>query len=478
MIKIIIGSVFFLTVFSIFFGNAFFGWSNLYMGILILIYFVLQIIFAIGNQILYKKISNKEYKDIDYPTISFNIVGYREDPVYWEKCLESIKHVDYPKDKLNCICAVVDGDKEEDVYMKEMFEEIFNDYETYFGLIESKTKCILLEHGGKRSVMYHGFKYIKNNYPSNQYIIVIDSDTILKKDSVKELVKGIDWNDLNGCGTGSLKIFNRKNLLTRIVHSRYGFAFDIERGAMSFVGCMNCCSGPFSIYRQELLDNELLDYFLYQKYCEVRVGPGDDRHLTNLILYKGYRSIQTSHAIAYTESPEMFKRFVLQQLRWSRSFYRELIWQIRAIPKQHCYLIVITTYETLFPFFILLSIMSQLYIEYPLSFILRRVIYAVGILVIRTLMLMIFKRGDIKYLFNICYFPMYFLLLLPVKMYALCTCYKMGWVTSDRKNLMFLYNTVENFLILGFVGIWIGMLVWCVLQVRHETLTNPFETYF
>lgn len=455
MIKFILGLLFFSGVFSLFVGNVFFHWSNLYMGALILVYFGLQVYFAISNTFLYYKIAKEDIylTDEEYPTIAFNIVGYRENADYWKRCLESIRDLDYPRSRVSGIYAFVDGNEEDDAYMKDVFETVFLEE------ADDTCRCFLLTHGGKRHVMYNGFHHIKKHHPHNEYTIVIDSDTILEKDSVLHLVKAIHWNRLNGCGTGSLKIFNRKNMLTKIVHSRYGFAFDIERGAMSYVGCMNCCSGPFSIYKQRLLDDDLLDNFMNQKYCGRTVGPGDDRHLTNLILEKGYRSIQTPYAIAYTESPEIFSRFLQQQLRWMRSFYRETVWQVRAIPKQHIYLIVITTYEVLFPFFILMSMMSQLYERYTFSFAIHRVIYATGILFLRTMMLLCFQRGDMKYIFNICYFPLYFLFLLPIKIYALLSCYQMQWITSDRRKII-LYNKLENGMISAFVCCWIGLLGW------------------
>lgn len=459
ILKLLLGTIFFGGVLTLFVGNLFFHWSNMYMGALILVYFGLQVCFAIANHGLYKRIAfHDHYLTMEeYPMIAFNIVGYRENAEYWRKCLSSIRQIDYPSERISGVFAFVDGNEQEDEYMETIFDEVFS---TEYAR-EYDTNCILLPHGGKRHVMYHGFHYIKKYYPLNEYVIVIDSDTILNKDSVRQLVKSIHWNRWNGCGTGSLKIFNRNNWLTKVVHSRYGFAFDIERGAMSYVGCMNCCSGPFSIYRQRLLDDRLLHDFLHQTYFGRQVGPGDDRHLTNLILERGYRSFQTPYAIAYTESPEVFQRFLQQQLRWMRSFYRETVWQVRAIPHQHPYLIVITTYEILFPFFILMSIVSQLYVHASLQFALHRLCYAWGILLFRTLLLLWFQNGDVKYLYNICYFPMYFLFLLPIKIYALLSCYQMQWITSDRKKIV-LYNSLENGMIATFVITWLGILGWSV----------------
>lgn len=476
VLKTIFGTGFLTMVLTFFIGNTFLEWSNSFLGVLILIYFGIQFVFAVSNFLWYKKITEDDESysnEYCFPTISFNIVGYREDPDYWTKCLLSLRDIDYPKSRINGVFAFIDGDEEDDQYMKNIFGEVLKQD------IEVGTAgccdCFLMPHKGKRHVMYEGFRYIREKFPNNEYIIVIDSDTILRPDSVRNLVKAVHWNRMNGCGTGSLKIFNRSNLLTRIVHSRYGYAFNIERGAMSYVGCMNCCSGPFSIYRQRLLDDDLLESFLTQMYCGRNVGPGDDRHLTNLILYKGFRSVQTPFAIAETESPEHFRRFLTQQLRWMRSFYREILWQIRAIPFQHFYLIIITTYELLFPFFILMSIISQIMYVWSFALVFRRFVYAMLILFVRTLLLMLFYGGDIAYIFNVCYFPMYFLFLLPTKMFALMTPYRMGWMTSDRKTVVF-YNSIETVGLFMFILIWFGALCYSVYTFRHGPFIFEFST--
>ena len=188
-LKIRLGILFPVSIVSMFISNIFFKWNDLYIGILILVYFSTQVTFAILNKKFYKKIANDE--DFKYPTISFNIVGYREDPIYWKNCLESLRDLEYPKDKISGLFAFIDGCEEEDKYMKEIFQDVFPNED---GNNEYVTDCLLLTHGGKRHVMYNGFKHIKQLFPHNDYIIVIDSDTIINSDGVTQLVKAIEWN--------------------------------------------------------------------------------------------------------------------------------------------------------------------------------------------------------------------------------------------------------------------------------------------
>jgi len=225
---------------------------------------------------------------------------------------------------------------------------------------------------------------------------------------------------------------------------------------------MNCCSGPFSIYKQELLCPDLLDDFITQTYCGQFVGPGDDRHLTNLVLCKGFYSIQTPFAIALTESPESFFRFLKQQLRWMRSFYREQLWQIKAIQYQSFYLIIITTYELTFPFFIFFSMFSHFYQDIFITTFFRRLLYASGILFLRTILLLWFKKFRPIYLFHVLYFPLYFICLLPIKLYALFSCNRMDWITSSRKQIIST-TTIDSISIMCFIFFWNSILVISVL---------------
>jgi hyaluronan synthase len=240
-------------------------------------------------------------------------------------------------------------------------------------------------------------------------------------------------DERNGCATGFLTIYNRDDgLLPKMIHARYSYAFAVERAASSYTGCMTCCSGPVSIYRLDALDELVLRRFATQRFLTQPCEPGDDRHLTNLVMAAGLKSRQTSVARAGTEAPETWNRFVSQQLRWSRSFYREMYWQLKALEQQSCYLGVITAYETIFPFVIASWIVRLLYFSASASILWRMSAVAVGVLLLRTLVLLVYCR-DARVLYNILYYPVYVVVLLPLKFYALLTVVDSRWVTASRK---------------------------------------------
>jgi len=408
-----------------------FSHHNLFLGFLIAFYFVSQVVLATIN---YSRMSQAiltiENRASDtLPGVSLLIVGYRENPDYWKNCIESILQSEYPQ--IKSIIAMIDGDEEEDVYMKDIFEETC--------LEHCKLDCVararLLPHRGKRFAMEAGFRHILESNKENEYIIVIDSDTILEKQSIQNLVACMESNLEMGCATGNIGIFNKNNWLARIIHARYAYAFTLERSAMAAVGVMNCCSGPFSIYRQAFIDSSFLEEFITQKFMGKLVGPGDDRHATLLLMARGHLSGQTPFAIATTETPDTFHRYFQQQLRWMRSFYREQFWQIRAIPTQHPYLMVITLYELFFPFFLFFSMPITFQLIPSHTVLWERFSVTLFVLCMRTVILLLFNNRRPEYLWNLCLFPIYMCGLFPIKMYALMTCGVQGWITSSRKTV-------------------------------------------
>lgn len=405
------------------------------------------------------------------PSVALLIVGYRENETYWEKCLQSILETTYPN--ISGVCAFVDGCEEEDRYMADIFQKIMLEENKFTNYVE------LLDHKGKRHALVRGYKYIMSRFPQNDYIIVVDSDTIIRPDAIGELVKCVDADDRNACATGNIQIFNLDKILAKIIHARYLFAFTVERSAQSHAGVMTCCSGPFSIFRQAFFDDDLLDDFIEEKFCGQQVHPGDDRALTCLLLERGHFSRQTPFAIVETETPDAIARYLKQQCRWSRSYVRECMKQIRAIGKHHLYLMMITIYEMLFPFLVIVSFLPTFHIIQQSGHVLvHRAITAIGVLLLRTIILMAFNNWDFcSCIWNLLVFPMYFVFLLPIKLYAWSTPWEQGWITSSRKTL-FSKNNLDVFMIYFSVVAWNVLLALCMyFRFSHTPLFAPLPVF-
>ena len=419
-----------------------------FYGLFILSYFGGQMVFTLMNR---RRVNARDIVHRYAPTCLL-IVGYREDPEYWSYCVQSAVGQKYP---LGLILICIDGNEEEDREMARVASEILLDTATM------PWKIHLCNHGGKRSAMAAGFELLREHFAHIENVVMCDSDTRLDPEAVYELVRCIGQTEDVGCATGTLRIFDT-HLMGRIVNARYAYAFDIERASMSYFGVMNCCSGPLSIYRCATVTTpEFIQEFLSQKCGGKECGPGDDRHLTAMILNRGYKSLQTHLSIGHTEAPAGILRFLKQQLRWIRSFYREMPYQIRAMGVQHWTLAFITHYEIMYPYFLIGWVVWAIAFH-PISIThaIRSVVIAIIMITIRTVFSIVVHGFDPVLAWGVIYLPLYFLFILPMKPLALITCNVMGWATTARlygKHITHL--DIDALLIVMSIVAWNGCLV-------------------
>jgi hyaluronan synthase len=442
------------------------GYFSVY-GSIMLTYFIVQTLTSYWNDCAMKtllppfssvSVSPKTLEELeDIPLeeglvkkVVLLVVGHRERPDYWKKCLVSVGQLD-PSNLLK-VYLCIDGIEEEDRPMYDMASEMLGGTTTPFEVEISRA-----EKRGKRGVMYLGIEKIRHDFrdrnENNLLVAVTDSDTELWSDALMELEKCIESHPQNGCATGLLTIYNLQDgLLPKLIYARYHYAFAMERACLSYFGCMTCCSGPLSMYRLQALPETIMKRFATQSLGGVQCEPGDDRHLTNLVMSQGYFSRQTSYAVAGTEAPETMIRFLLQQLRWSRSYYREIKWQIQCMDHQSYFLGFSTVYESLFPWFVLVWVLSVLYWPHPLKVYVQGLVLSMMILTIRTLFLF-FRFRETTTLYNFLYYFMYFLFLLPTKIFAVMTLLNNTWVTQSRDTKKWSCSQ-DAILYFGFLGVW------------------------
>lgn len=171
---------------------------------------------------------------------------------------------------------------------------------------------------GKRHGLAHGF----NRWEADVYLC-IDSDTVLEPDAVACLMPEFDDPDVHSV-TGLVLAHNRsRNLLTRLIDMRYQCAFLGERVAYSRFGSVLCACGSLVAYRGWVVRQHLED-FITQRFLGAECTYGDDRRLTYYALTEGKSVIQPA-ACAYTDVPSTLRKYLSQQLRWTKSFIRESV---------------------------------------------------------------------------------------------------------------------------------------------------------
>jgi len=361
----------------------------------------------------FNKMENKRI----HPSVAIIIPSYNENVKDLEDCVNSAISQEYPSDLK--VIVVDDGSEN-----KKAIKNIKRKY----GHLQNVIIREFIENKGKRHAQKYGFDFIGEFV---EIIVTIDSDTILAKDSVFHLVQKFADPKV-GAVTGDVRAL-KSNLLSKLIDARYWTAFNQERAAQSLFGTVLCCSGPLAAYRTSIIQ-KIKNKYVSQIFLGEKCTYGDDRHLTNLVLEQGYSVKFERNAKAFTGVPKKIRPWLKQQTRWNRSFYREMLWTIKRVISKKNYQSVYMVYDlgmqAILPFLLLISL-SIVFIfsvnEGPIH-LFGYITILSGIAMIRGSYAYLRTKERIFFLFPLYAFCHIFLLI-PVRMYALCTLRTTKWGT-------------------------------------------------
>jgi len=341
------------------------------------------------------------------------IASYNEEGRSLDPCLQSLIDQDY-SGPLN-VYVVDDASPNRDE-----LRAIYARYDALPGW------CVLLpaENRGKRHAQDAAFALCRG-----EIVVTIDSDTVVDPDGVRELVAAFA-DPTVGAVTGDVGVMNANvNLLTRLIAMRYWVAFNQERAAQSRFRSVLCCSGPLAAYRRSVLELVWTDY-TSQTFRGVPCTYGDDRHLTNLVLGAGYDTLFVPFAHAITNAPENLRSYLPQQLRWNKSFYREILWTLPFLGRRSPYMAFEVTVQTFLPLLLTLAIASALVIsiaQNPLY--LFRYAATIAVMALIRSSYALYRTRDVRFLLFVVYGFLHVTLLVPMRMRALCTLTDNRWGT-------------------------------------------------
>lgn len=451
-----------------------FNWYLTSYGLLTLSNYTAQFVFAIKNRQWVESlpVSNES------SSVAVHVVGYRENADYFRMCLESVKELTYKS--LSRIIIVVDGRDMADVYMGEIAKEVFGNacacinipellqvgsrtqykyFDKYISpYAQKQVLCVLQPHGGKRCALYTAMKI--SSFMGYQFFFNTDSDTILPPGILQPMVDAMVYDHGIGAVAGDLKIFNTDHsFLAALSNVRYYFAFNVERAAQSSFGSVMCVSGPNGLYRTNCV-KEIVDSWFMQQFLGKPCAAGDDRHLSNCILGLGNKIVYTHKSCALTETPATYVRWLKQQIRWMKSFYREMGYSlINVCHKHHWYMNWDLTFTSLYPAALLVTLILSIYVHTSLWGFLAMLVASFIIPLLRASACYLFmdRRPDL-FIFAF-YSLLYVTSLMPAKMYALCTLGDIKWGTSVRKHASVQNLLSSSSIVLVPVIIWNAILV-------------------
>jgi N-acetylglucosaminyltransferase len=345
-----------------------------------------------------------------WPAVDVVIPCFNEDPSLLEACCRSVAAQDYPGPMR--VWLVDDGSRSRDALLAV--------YERWDG--RGWSVRLLDTNTGKRVAQDEAVRR-----GSGELVVLMDSDTLLAPDAVRQAAARFT-DDQVGAVSGSVGVLNAPtNLLTRLIHHRYRLRFQVERPAQGFFTSLLCCAGPFAVYRRSLLA-ELWSRYLSQTFAGVPCTNGDDLHLTNLVLATGRQVLFEPRAIASTSVPRSLRLYLRQQLRWNRSFYRELPWTFAGIRSRHPYLALDVLARALLPLLLAAALVllagEGLLVGWGL--LAADLTLALAMLCVTAAFLLV-HGASVSFL--LLYGPLHMALLVPIRVWALVTLASPRWET-------------------------------------------------
>jgi hyaluronan synthase len=276
---------------------------HLTMGLLA--FKILFLSYMLYKFMTYKSVESAEDHALPYCTII--VPAYNEGKLVYET-LKTIAESDYPKHKLEVI-SVDDGSKDDTLY--------------WIKLAQKHLDCSIevIEHKGnkgKREALYNGFKKGKGSV-----FVTIDSDSIVDKNTIRNLVSPMVKDPNCGAVAGNVKVLNTsKGLIPKMLDVSFAYNFEFIRSAQSQMKNVLCTPGALAAYRKEAVETCLEDW-MNQTFMGIRSDIGEDRAMTNMILKQGYDVLFQQNAVVYTKIPEKYSGLRKMFTRWERSNVRE-----------------------------------------------------------------------------------------------------------------------------------------------------------
>lgn len=267
------------------------GFADLIFYIFIFLALYVQVFFLVTYFEKRGELKKKGLTPTYFPPVTFIVPCYNEqDSVV--STVESIKSIEYPKDKISII-IVNDGSKDK---TWEVVQRYKND--TYILLLNK-------ENGGKHSALNFALPYVQT-----EYVCSFDADTAIVPDALgKAMMYFYTTKDLDALG-GAVLIQQPKTIVQRAQSIEYQM-FSYTKKMLGFLGGVLVVPGAFSVFKKQ----SLIDVGGYRHGHLL-----EDLELTYRMQVAGKKVFHSHDAFVYTKGPDSLKALFKQRLRWSYGY--------------------------------------------------------------------------------------------------------------------------------------------------------------
>ena len=396
------------------------------MGLFFLIVTLLLILFKISfliyNVYLYFRYKPIESVEDEFlPTCTVIVPAYNEGKLVWQTLL-SIANSDYPTHKLQ-ILAIDDGSQDDTWYWMNKAKKELGDRIYIYQQPENK---------GKRHALYRGF-----NLGTGEIFVTIDSDSVIKKDTLRNMVSPFVVDENCGAVAGNVRVLNNKKaILPKMLIVSFVMSFEFVRSAESELGTVLCTPGALAAYRSSAVF-KCLPEWINQTFMGEVSDIGEDRAMTNMILKQGMKVLFQRNAYVLTDVPEKYNGLYKMFIRWGRSNVREnlvmanyVFTNFRKDSKTGARLLFINQFLTIIMTYPFMFFMFFFIFTHPLLFLSSTLF---GILIVSSFSALFYAK---KYsvsdsLWAYAYSIFYTFSLFWITPYAIATAGKKGWLTRE-----------------------------------------------
>jgi cellulose synthase/poly-beta-1,6-N-acetylglucosamine synthase-like glycosyltransferase len=268
--------------------------------------------------------------DLAYePTVSC-LVAVHNDEAVIAPCVRSLLDADYPH-----LEVIVVDDASTDATARAL--AVFAD--------DPRVVLLSMAHNvGKKRALVEGVRHARG-----ELFVFTDSDCVIDRHAISRVVAAFSAHPDLGAVSGHARALNADtNVLTRIQDVWYDGQFGVAKAAEASFGSVTCVSGPLAAFRREAVLN-FFPAWAADRFLGKEFRFATDRQLTGYVLGAAWvgKDLQRAHwddplvggepyparrwdigyvrsARVFTNVPTTFAAMVRQQVRWKKSFVRNL----------------------------------------------------------------------------------------------------------------------------------------------------------
>lgn len=305
---------------------------------------------------------------------------------------------------------------------------------------------------GKRAAVRLGIESAKN-----EIVVVVESDTFASPGAICKLIKPFANENVGGVVGDQLIHEPYQSMVTLFNQWVELVKYRLTVPALSIFGQVTVLGGRCVAYRREAV-LPLLDSMTDERFLGKVCVSGDDGRLTSLLLQAGWRCVYQKTAVFQTVSPPTFPELAKQRLRWFRNSCRRTIraltcWREPHLPKANRFWI----WRRLPALLQMLTVWTNSIVMAVILFVTVRSIWIgwwfwvgrtpLGIYVRITLVLMLgvtltrlirawpgIRESRARSWIFLLAFPWYLIAMWVVRLFAIVTMNRQGWITRNATN--------------------------------------------